>query len=834
MERHSLQHVVTPTALTGLRVIELGELVSAPYCGKLLADHGAEVVKVEPPEGDRARRHGPFPHDVPHPERSGLFCYLNTNKLGVTLDVHGEEDWARLHTLIGTADVLVENLYPPALEALGLAPEETRRRWPHLIHVSITPFGHRSPYRSWRGRALQASAAGAATVTIGEPGRPPLPLPVSQPDYQGGVNGAIGALLALFARERTGRGQHVDIATADVVAFYGGITSTMYTPYGLPWSREGHRASRSGGYYPYTILPSQDGCVCLITRSGHPWKRFCEAMGNPPWTRDPRYRDRRRMGTEYADEVDALLVPWLREHTMDELLEIFRRQGIPFSIVRTADRVARCPQLRARGFFVQISRAEVGALTYPGAPWKMSRTPWRVDRPAPLLGEHNEVVFDPALRAARAADSPRHPVSAVEESFFGGTMRPLEGVRVVDFGWVAVGPVLSSLLGEMGAEVIKVESRARLDYCRLIPKPVMEGESVRAAFAARVEEIDAVPMFHNYNRAKLGITVDLSHPDAPRLIRRLVAVSDVVVENFSPQVLREVGLDYEPLRAVRPDLIMISCSAAGQDGPWSDLRTFAPSLSSLAGLEALIGYRGERVLGALSLGYADPSNAHHGAFAVLAALWHRERTGEGQYIDMGQLETTVGLAAEPLMDFLMNGRTWGPQGSDHLSMAPHGHYPCRGDDEWVAIAAGDDDEWRRLAAALDLSDWLQDPRFETVAGRRAHAQEIDAGIAGWTRLRSKWKAAEELQVAEIAAFPVLRLGEQEGSTHFRARGLLEEVRHPEIGAIRVYKHPIRLSETPGVTGMAPRLGEHNDRVFREVLGLTDEEIRTLKAERVIY
>ncbi|MFQ5521415.1 MAG: CaiB/BaiF CoA transferase family protein, partial [Candidatus Methylomirabilia bacterium] len=384
---------MTQGALSGLRAVELGEFISAPYCGKLLADHGAEVVKVEPPEGDRARRHGPFLYDDPHPERSGLFCYLNTNKLGVRLDLPRADDLARLYTVIETADILVENLYPPALEALGLAPEETRRRWPCLIHVSIAPFGHRSPYRTWHGHALQASAAGAATVTIGERGRPPLPLPVSQPDYQGGVNGAIGAMLAVFARERTGSGQHVDIATSDVVAFYGGITSTMYTPYRLPWSREGHRASRSGGYYPYTILPCKDGHVCLITRSGHPWKRFCEAMGNPAWTRDPRYRDRRRMGTEYPDEVDALLVPWLRERTMDELLEIFRQQGIPFSIVRTADRVARCPQLGARGFFVQIARAEVGSLTYPGAPWRMVRTPWQLERPAPLLGEHNELVF---------------------------------------------------------------------------------------------------------------------------------------------------------------------------------------------------------------------------------------------------------------------------------------------------------------------------------------------------------------------------------------------------------------------------------------------------------
>jgi crotonobetainyl-CoA:carnitine CoA-transferase CaiB-like acyl-CoA transferase len=380
-------------ALEGVEVVELGDFVSAPYCGRLLAGLGADVVKVEPPEGDRARRHGPFLGDVPHPERSGLFLALNPGKRGVTLDLEREEGRRQLERLLDRADCLVENLDAERLEGLGLLPEAARRRWPRLIHVSITTFGRRGPYARFRGQALQASAAGAATVTIGEPGRPPLPLPASQPDYQGGLNGAIGALLALMARERTGRGQHVDVSTADVVAFYGGITATMYTPYGIPWAREGHRASRSGGYYPYTILPCKDGYICMITRSGHPWRKFVEAIGSPEWTRDARYQDRARMGREYPDEVDALLAPWLRERTSEEILALCRERGIPFSVVRDAEAVAACPQLRHRDFFVEVRHPVAGPLRYPGAPWRLSATPWRVERPAPLLGEHNAEVL---------------------------------------------------------------------------------------------------------------------------------------------------------------------------------------------------------------------------------------------------------------------------------------------------------------------------------------------------------------------------------------------------------------------------------------------------------
>lgn len=209
------------------------------------------------------------------------------------------------------------------------------------------------------------------------------------------------------------------------------------------------------------------------------------------------------------------------------------------------------------------------------------------------------------------------------------TVDPLSPYPRTFPGWVAVGPELSSLLAEFGAEVIKVESSKRLDYCRLIPTPLREGEDARRALGARAAEVDRVPLFHQYNRGKLGVTVDLRHPGAPALIKRMVAGADVVVENFSLSVLRSAGLDYPALSAVRPGLIMISCSAVGSGGPWEDMRTFAPSLTSLSGLERLIGYAGERALGALTLGYGDPSNAHHGFFAVLAALAHRARRARG-------------------------------------------------------------------------------------------------------------------------------------------------------------------------------------------------------------
>ena len=390
---------------------------------------------------------------------------------------------------------------------------------------------------------------------------------------------------------------------------------------------------------------------------------------------------------------------------------------------------------------------------------------------------------------------------------------------MLDFGWVAVGPVLSSLLAEFGAEVIKVESSRRLDYARMIPSPLREEEAALEAWESRREEIDRVGVFHQYNRGKRGVTVDLRHPGAPGLLKRLVARCDVVVENFSPRVLRERGLEYEALRAVRPDLVMISCSAAGAGGPWEDLKTFAPSLSSLAGLERLIGYQGERVLGALTFGYADPSNAQHGLFAVLAALWHRERTGEGQWIDMSQLEATVGLGGEALLDHFMNGRVWGTQGATHLSLAPHGVYPCAESASesalpWVAIACQSNAEWETLAALLGDGEAPGD-RFRV----------DDERIARFTRRHPAEWVSEQCQALGIASCPVLGLAAHADHPHFRARGLLDR---------GLYTSPIKLSATPGrIDGPAPALGADNRRVFQDLLGLSDSEFSEFVASGVI-
>ncbi len=379
-------------ALSGFKVVEYGSFISAPYCSKLMADLGAEVIKVEKPDGgDESRRYGPFPDDIPDPETSGLFLYLNGNKLGVTLDLETATGRDMLMALLREADVFIENSPPARMAELGLDYGSLRRANPRLIVTSITPFGQSGPYRDYKGYAINTAGIGGQSLRTGEPNRPPLAPALSQSHYQSGAMGAAATFGAVFARNKTGEGQQVDISEAEVWA-------TIHLGHGVHLGVfEGRKSIRAGhrtiSVYPWCILPCKDGYMCLIAIQGYQWKRFLEAMGSPEWINEERFRDRISMALFHADEADSLVAAWLIDHTKEEVFEICRRDQITFAPVREIDEVAHSPHFLERGYFVEMDRKHVGKLKYPGAPYQLSKTPWELQRPAPLLGEHNEDIF---------------------------------------------------------------------------------------------------------------------------------------------------------------------------------------------------------------------------------------------------------------------------------------------------------------------------------------------------------------------------------------------------------------------------------------------------------
>ncbi|MCZ6647421.1 MAG: CoA transferase [SAR324 cluster bacterium] len=377
--------------LAGLTIVELGGFIAGPFCAKLFADLGAQVIKIEAPgDGDPARAYGPFPHGRPHPEKSGLFLFLNGNKTGITLDVEKPEGREVLHEILALADVLVTErprlLYSGPDEAGETA--RFQARYPALVSACITPFGVAGPLRDDPGNSLLCNALGAAAWAIGDPEREPLNLPFFQCEYQAGINAASAIMAALLMRRRSGTGQRIDISTADVIASYAASNATLYIYHGLQWRRDGRRAYRSSGCYPYGLFPCKDGYVCLIARTAREWGRFVESIGHPAWADQPRYQDQVAMAREYPEEVDALLGSALAGLTRRELYDLACKYEYPLAPVRNVAEAMEEPQLAHREFFVEVEHPEAGRLRLPGLPYHYSGFAPPSARPAPRLGEH--------------------------------------------------------------------------------------------------------------------------------------------------------------------------------------------------------------------------------------------------------------------------------------------------------------------------------------------------------------------------------------------------------------------------------------------------------------
>ncbi len=380
-------------ALQGVRVVEWGNFISAPFCGKVLAELGADVIKLEAPiSGDDSRRHGPYPGGVADQERSGLFLLANINKRGVSLDLGSQKGREVLNRLLEGADVFLLNQRPDVVQGLALDYESLRPRFPQLIATAITPYGLTGPYKDYRGCDLTVNALGGLSFGTGYPHREPLTTPLYQASYLAGVGAAFATVTALIARDFSGQGQSVDVAEAQVVsALLTGYHLPTYIYRGIAGSRAGNRMRL--GLFPNCVLPCKDGYVCIDAPQLEQYQRFLALMGDQPWTENPRYRNRRAMSDEYPEEAEALITPWFMEHTKEEILDLCLEHRIPCVPVLTFDKVLSDPQFNARDYFQELVHPQAGSLRYPGPPYRFSATQCRYVRPAPGLGEHNEEVF---------------------------------------------------------------------------------------------------------------------------------------------------------------------------------------------------------------------------------------------------------------------------------------------------------------------------------------------------------------------------------------------------------------------------------------------------------
>jgi len=400
-------------------------------------------------------------------------------------------------------------------------------------------------------------------------------------------------------------------------------------------------------------------------------------------------------------------------------------------------------------------------------------------------------------------------------------MKPLEGIRVCDFTWVWAGPFCTLQLAHLGADVIKIESTKRLDTVRgFVPADDQPG-------------INRAGYFNQYNQGKRSVALDLGTPEGRDVALQLVAASDVVAENFSASVMERLGLGYERLKAVKPDLVMISLSGYGGSGPLSPYISYGPAQVPMSGLASLTGYINGPP-NEVGVSYGDPNGGIHGAAAVLAALWHRQRTGAGQYIDQSQWESAIAVLPEGIMAQVMNGEQPARMGNRSFTMAPHGTFRAAGEDAWVSIACESDEEFATLCRVMEQPNLAADPRFVDLAARKQHEDALEAAITAWTRDRDRWETTRLLQAAGVAAYPSMTSADLVHDPHLRERGIFVELEHSEVGVRTHVGIPWQMSGTPcAVQAPAPLLGQHTDEVLRDVLRMTDAQIAGLRERGVL-
>jgi crotonobetainyl-CoA:carnitine CoA-transferase CaiB-like acyl-CoA transferase len=791
----AMSFAMSPGPLAHVRVVDLTDLRGA-LAGRLLADLGADVVKVEGPDGDAERGRAPFIGDVAGRERSLAFAYRHANKHGAVADVEIDAGRARLAGLLGGADVLLENLDPDRRARVGLDAAAVAARHPRLVHVVLADFGTTGPYADWRLEALPAFAASGALYVCGFYDRPPCWLQGHAAHDCAATYGAAGAIAGLLDRARSGRGQRVEISVQEAAL------SGLY-PWAIPLADYQRLHPMLASAPPrnadgnYWVLPVADGYVRVLPATSPHWRAFVRLLGSPDALlgEEWEYLPFRIMN---GDLVRTLATEALRTRPRTAVVDEGRKLGVPIGPVNTPEEFVREAQTITRGYFRRLP--ELGDAPVAVAPFVFSRTPVALRRGAPSLGaDDGDFAPRPEEIAVRGADGPL-----------------LAGVKVLSLGVVAVGPEVGWLLAELGADVVKIESRTKLDPLRAV---TLDPDAPNRAFT-----------FNDENRGHQSVLVDLATEGGRTLVRDLAARADVVIENNRGGVARSWGLDYDDVRRVRPDIVYLASQGYGRGGPLGQAQGFGPMNGAFAGACVLWNHADAPYPGASSLNHPDHVASKLGLIAVLAALEHRRRTGEGQLIDMAQSETAAFLLGEAYLELPCTGRPAAARGNAVPWAHPHGVYPCAGEDRWVAIAVVDDDGWRRFRAALG---WPDDPALATLDGRLARSAELDDRIAAWTRERSPLDVATRLQAAGVSAAPVWNADDLRDDPHLAARGAIVTVEHGEVGPERHAGNPLRFSRLPVVTaGPSPLLGEHTDVVLQRWLGLGAADVEALRATGV--
>jgi crotonobetainyl-CoA:carnitine CoA-transferase CaiB-like acyl-CoA transferase len=816
--------------LTGTRVIDLTHYTVGPFCTRILADYGADVIKIEAPEGDPARALPPFYKDVPGIERSGTFLFLNTNKRSVVLDLKSDTGRRQLLALVESADVVVENFAPGTLERLGLGYGELRAKNPRVVLTSISNFGQDGPYRDRPATDITLYGMGGTMITNGDPELAPIRVAGRMAGYQAGMIGALATIMALHASRQRGTGEHVDVsmfeaATHSIEMRLSAMMGYQYT--GMFMERTGRGRNAGSGVYPCL-----DGFFFLtVTQQDLP--RFFRLIDHPELLeREDLMQAGAQARPEVVDELDAYIYPWMLERPKAEIRDLCQEFGIMGAPLNTVADMIADRNFVHRKFFQEIHHPETGPLLYPGYHVRIRSGDGGADsmpprRRAPLLGEHTKEVLGERRRRSRR---PTVPSSR--------RRRPLEGVRILDFGVVLAGNYATMLLTDWGAQVIRVESRQHIAPQTRGPMPYPPRELTQSFKNTFWRYLDNEPgprpwnrvaSFNSHSRGKKSMTVDLTTPEGQEVFERLVRSADGLLENNVPGNIEKLGVTWERVSAINPRFVLVRIPSFGIDGPYRTYRTMGNHMELIAGHPVIRAYP-EYGLDLAPIGVpADGASGAMSAFAFMLGLAHRERTGEGLFLEVSTAENMVPMLGEFVMDYSMNGRLWEHMGNDHWWLAPHGAYAAHGEDRWVTIAVRSDEEFGRLCEVMGTPELASDKRFVEMTNRYEHRRELDALIAEWTADREAHWIVGRLLAHGIPSGVVMREDEILNDRQHLDRGFFREIEYSETGRHRYVGPAWKMSESrPARLGPPPMFGEHNEYVYRKVLHYSKAEYQRLE------
>lgn len=843
--------------LSNVKVVDLTWYIAGPYCTKLLADFGAEVIKIERPhDGDPARRVGPFLGDDPHPEKSLLFSHLNLNKKSVLLDLKSSSGREAVKRLVREADILVENFRPGTMEKFGLSYDVLKKINPQLVMTSITNFGQTGPYRDFKASELVFAGIGHDMYSTGMPGRHPLKLGGSCLQYQAGHMAAVATLAAYWTRRQQGFGQYIDVSIQEVLAADTDHKTTQlvcfaYSGMAMTTLTVGRLDPREivSDITPTGVYPCKNGYIRVA--GGYMfWDRFVKIF--PELAAQYEF-PQGVLDVTNKPLVDAMWYEWCAERTKEEIMEICQKAKYFGMAINTPQDAVESPQFRERGFWVEVEHPVTGKQLYPGDPVHMQATPWVVRSPAPILGQHTDEVLN---KLSTAAPVPSGVIEATEDRPAPPPekpRRPLEGVRVVEMAVIWAGPTAAWLMGLLGADVIHIDNPHHFpDWGRLFITWPTAGQLAEPSGRANFPEgkVGARP----WNRIafstralwnRMSCCVDVNKPEGKEVFKRLISKADIFFENNGATAMEHLGLGHEVLMGINSHLICINMPAWGRNGPYKDYVGWGAMHQALAGEEWIRGYNdGEHPSHNTFRYHMDSTSAAMAVYAAILGLLQRKKTGKGQWVDFAQMEAMVHHFGEIYMDAAWNGRNQRTIGNRHPT-ALQGCYQCRGPnstldtvirggERWINITITSDREWNSLCRIMGNPDWCHDAKFATKESRYRNHDELDLRIEAWTKTRDNFELFYVLQANGIPAGPVEDHRDSHMDPQLNARDFFKVISAPDIGTYRYPGFPWKFSQTPcAVTHPPCRVGEDNDYVYRHVIGMTDEEIADLTGKQVI-